>query len=75
MIGGPWPRSIPEELAVAFEDGNVVDTRMPLLHQAGGIEQPIFIAKRAKPASPSVMPFVGKSHRDPIACESPKLLD
>jgi hypothetical protein len=73
MIGGPWPRSVPEELAVVFWDGNVIDTRVPFQHQAGVIEQPVFITKRSKPVVPGVMPFVGKSHRDPIACENPKL--
>ena len=63
------------ELAILFGDRQIVDAGEALLHAALLIELPVLVAVGAKPLVPGVMPFIGKTHGDPIAGERPDFLD
>src|SRR5207245_2777199 len=64
----------PEELAVAFGDGDVVDAGFPSTHQAVVVEFPQLVAVAAEPLARVVVPFVLEAHRDPALIEGPKVL-
>src|SRR5947207_1083379 len=68
-------RGIPSKPALGLLDRQIVDARMPVMHQPVGIKLPVLIAIRAKPVAGVVMPLVGESHSDPGSPKSPKLLD
>ena len=66
--------SRPEELAVTFGYGNVVDTGFPPTHQAVVVEFPELVAITAEPLARRVVAFVLKAHRDAALVEGPKYL-
>src|SRR5262249_34919665 len=64
----------PEELAVTFGDGDVVDAGFPQAHQAVVVEFPEFVAVAAEPLARVVVPFVLEAHRDAALIEGPQCL-
>src|SRR5882724_4648503 len=71
-----WPTTErPMIFAVRLLDREVIDARQPMPHQAVVIKLPILIAVRAIPVPGIIMPFVGKTRRDAIPVEGPKLFD
>jgi hypothetical protein len=75
MIGRAWSRSRPEELALAFEDRQIIDAGLAPLHQAPFIELPELVAVAAMPLAGGIVPFVLESDRDPVITKCPELLD
>jgi len=65
----------PMELTVGFADWQVVDACDAALHQTVIVKFPVLIAIGPDPVSGVVMTFVSKTHGDPVAGESPELLD
>src|SRR4029077_12775912 len=64
----------PEKLALAFGNGNVVDSGFPPSHQAVVVEFPELVAVAAEPLARVVVPFVLEAHRDAALAEGPKFL-
>ena len=65
----------PTVKALRFFDQQVVDAGMAVMHEAGSVKLPIFVAVGAKPVSGVVVPFVSEAHSNPIAPKGPKLFD
>lgn len=66
-----WPIKQP----ISGRDGQIVDAGMALSHPAIGRELPVFVAIGAKPVSLNALPFVGKTHGNPIFRHRPKFFD
>src|SRR6516165_11429177 len=64
----------PEELAVTFGDGDVVDAGLPPTHQAVVVEFPQLVAVAAEPLARVVVPLVLEAHRDAALVEGPQRL-
>src|SRR4029077_8011898 len=65
----------PVKAAVRFADWGIIDGCEAATHQAVVVKLPILVAVGAKPVAAVVMPFIGKTHRDLVLSEDPKLLD
>src|SRR5277367_2290018 len=65
----------PVKEALGRLNGQIVDARIAMMHEASGVEFPVFVAIRAIPLSGIVVRFVGETHSNSRAVESPKLLD
>lgn len=75
MIRRPWTGSRPKELAITFDNRNVIDARLAAPHQAVLIEFPQVVTVTAMPVAASVVPLVLKSHRNPVVGECPQRFD
>ena len=75
MILRTGKRGVPMKLAIGFLDRQVVDTGVPVMHQAVLVELPVLVAIGAIPIAGVVMPFVGEAHRNPAPLEGPQLFD
>ena len=74
MVVGPtalWPAKQP----LRFVDRVFVDAGNAFLHQAVGVELPVFIAIGTEPVAAVIVIFVSEPDGDAIAAESPQLLD
>ena len=56
----------PVEFTLAFRDGQVVDARIAVVHLAGLVEFPVFVAIGTEPVAAVVVPLVGESHGDAV---------
>src|SRR5450830_154759 len=74
VVVGPAAQR-PMEQALSRLDRQVVDAGKAALHQALGVELPVFIAIAAIPLARIVMPLVGKAHGQTFAGEGPQFLD
>ena len=61
--------------AIFRANREIVDAGIAVVHDALGIEFPIFVAVRAIPLPGIVAPFVGEADRDPVVVEGPEILD
>src|SRR4051812_46565198 len=75
MIGRPWTRSGPEELAIGFENRNIVDAGFAALHQAALIVLPKFVAVAAVPMTSGIVPFVLVAHGNSVVGKCPQGFD
>src|SRR5258705_8893945 len=66
--------SLPEKLAVALLDRQVVDAGEAFLHQAVLGELPVLVAVRTVPLARIVVPFVFEAHGDAVLEKAPELL-
>src|SRR5262249_15179888 len=64
----------PEELALTFGYGDVVDAGFPPTHQAVVIKFPELVAVAAEPLARVIVPFVLETHRDAAFVEGPKCI-
>lgn len=71
LVGAP-PED-PIKLALRLGHPELIDARVPRIHQALFVELPIFIAIGAKPVSRVIVVLVRKTYRDAVAVESPCL--
>src|ERR1039458_6673421 len=53
----------------------IVDGCIPVMHEALGIELPVFVAISAIPLPGVVAPFIGEAHGNARAVKRPELLD
>src|ERR1700722_4394373 len=74
MVVGPTSKR-PVVSALMFSDREIVDAGDTDRHETALGKLPIFISVAAKPIAVGVVPFVGKSYRDPILSKRPYLLD
>src|SRR5258706_131847 len=65
----------PMEFALGLRDTDIVDARLASSHQAVVSELPLLVAMGSIPISAVVMPFIGKANGNPVAVNSPHLLD
>ena len=65
------PPQRPAELAVMLCDGQVVDAREAMLHQALRVELSILVAIAAEPVAQVIMPFVSEAHSNVVASAGP----
>src|SRR6516225_2588849 len=65
----------PEELALAFGDGDIVDAGFAASHHAAFVKLPQLIAVATVPASSVVVPLVLEAHADPVVGKGPEGLD
>ena len=63
------------KLTIRFSNWQVINAGDPLLHEAMLVKFPVLIAIGPDPVSGVVMTFVSRTHGDPVAGESPELLD
>ena len=73
LIRSPTER--PVKLPLCLPNGQVVDGRVARDHQPILREVPVLIPIRSKPVAGVVVPFVCKTHRNPILAEGPQFLD
>ena len=74
MVRRSWAGGGPEELAVRFIDGEIVDPGFAASHQAAFVEFPQFVALAAMPAASIVAPLKLVAYGDPVVSESPQVL-
>jgi hypothetical protein len=65
----------PMELSHRLRDRMVVDAGKSERHRPFGVELPALVTVGAEPVTSFVVIFIGKEDCDPIAVESPELLD
>jgi len=65
----------PVEFSVGVGDGEVVDAGVAELHEAVGVELPVFVSVGAEPVVGVVAPFVGEADGDAVVGEGPEFLD
>lgn len=65
----------PAKLAVFFGDGYIINTRMAHRHVTFFIELPVFVTVRAEPITVIIVPLIGKTHGNAVACVRPQFLD
>src|SRR5262249_14961843 len=75
VVGGTRAGSLPEEPAIRLHDRDVVDAGFPAAHESPFVKFPLLIAVARMPVPGGIVPFVLKTHRDPIFGEGPQVLD
>src|SRR5271170_1703973 len=75
MIRGTRTGAIPMVFAIALLDRQIVDAGEAPLHQPICAKLPILVAVGAEPIGGIVAPFIGETHGDAVAGETPKLFD
>ena len=74
MVRWSGTRGRPEKLAVRFGNGHVVDAGFSATHQTAFVEFPQFVAITAVPLAAGVVPFILKTHSNPVVGERPQIL-
>src|SRR5262249_38242013 len=61
-----WARTaaVPEELAVAFLNRNIVDAGVTVSHQTGLVEQPVLVAVCTEPLTGVGVVLIGETYSD-----------
>jgi hypothetical protein len=65
----------PEVFALGFPDREIVDTGKATCHESLLVELPVFVAVGSEPLIRVVVPLIGESHGNTIACTAPQFLD
>ena len=73
MIGWPGGGPIPEIFSICWPDGEVVDASEAALHQTVVSKFPILVTVGAEQVVRIIVPFVSKTHGNPVIGKCPQL--